>query len=472
MKRFYITTTAPYVNSAPHIGFAFEIITADILARYKRLLGFEVAFGTGTDEHGVNIYRKAEEVGLPTQTYVDKNAETFMALKSKLNLSLTHFQRTTNPDHIKAAQDFWKRCDIKGDIYKKLYQVKYCTGCELEKTDSELIDGRCPLHPTKELETINEENYFFRFSKYQASLLKLYEQSEPFVLPETKLKEIRSFVAHGLKDFSISRLREKMPWGVPVPGDDRHVMYVWFDALVFYISTLGWPDNLDKFQQFWPGVQIAGKDNLRQQAAMWQAMLLSAELPSSTKILINGFISVDGQKMSKTLGNVISPEEMLVRYGVEATRFLLTHLGPVNGDIDVSWEKFDALYQSALANGLGNTIHRVATLCQKSQFEFDTDTQLGFSSQFTEAMETYKFDVVLDLIWEKISQVDKIIQETKPWEVEGNKLELILIELVARLKQVAHELQPFMPETSDKITNIFNQSLIKKPLNPMFPRLT
>lgn len=337
---FYLTTTLPYVNAEPHIGFALEIVAADVICRFQRLQGKEVVFNTGTDEHGQKIFQKAVEAGLDPQTYCDQYAAKFSDLKKMLNLSYTHFIRTTDADHIAAAQEFWLRCQANGDIYKKQYQIKYCVGCELEKTDSELVDGHCPLHPNLELEVIEEENYFFTFSKYQEALLKLYQEKPDFVRPSGKQKEIASFVAQGLQDFSISRLKEKMPWGIDVPGDETQVMYVWFDALVNYISTLGWPDG-QEFKDFWPGMQVAGKDNLRQQSAMWQAMLLSAGVAPSEQILINGFISVDGQKMSKSLGNVISPKQMVERYGQEAARFLLINLGPFGGDMDVSWEKFD-----------------------------------------------------------------------------------------------------------------------------------
>jgi methionyl-tRNA synthetase len=469
-KAFYITTTAPYVNSKPHIGFAWEIVAADVIARYRRLLGDEVAFGTGTDEHGVNIYRQAQEASLDPQAYADQNAKSFEVLKTQLNLSLTHFQRTTNPDHIAAAQEFWRRCEAAGDIYKKLYKVKYCTGCELEKTESELEDGVCPLHPTKKLEIIEEENYFFRFSKYEKELTYLYTNNPQFVLPSEKLKEIKAFVDGGLKDFSISRIKEKMPWGVPVPGDPEQVMYVWFDALVFYISTLGWPETIRDFKKFWPGVQIAGKDNLRQQAAMWQAMLMSAQLPNSAQVLINGFISVEGQKMSKTLGNVIAPDEMIGTYGLDGTRYLLINIGPVAGDADVSWDKFSVSYAADLANSLGNTVQRVATLAARSGIAFAQDSPPGFRSQVKEQMEAYRLDKALFEIWQSIAMVEKHIDETKPWKLEGKKLQATLMELIAHLRQVGYELQPFMPETAEKILTLFKGPKIEKP-EPLFPRI-
>src|SRR3990167_864202 len=282
MNRFYITTTLPYVNSDPHVGFAMELIRADVIARFRRLMGEEVMFNTGTDEHGLKIYREAQKKSENPQKYCDEYASKFENLKKALNLSYTNFIRTTDPKHMKAAQEFWRRCGRNDDIYKKMYKTKYCVGCELEKTDSELVDGQCPIHPTMELEIIEEENYFFRFSKYQQKLIDLYENNPRFVVPDFRLNEIKQFVKNGLHDFSISRLKSKMPWGVDVPDDPDHVMYVWFDALVNYISILSWPDDEENFKKWWPVVQIAGKDNLRQQCAIWQAMLMSAGLPNCT----------------------------------------------------------------------------------------------------------------------------------------------------------------------------------------------
>ncbi len=320
-KNFYITTTLPYVNAEPHIGFASEIIYADVRARFERLLGNDVVFNTGTDEHGAKIWQKAQEEGVDVQEYVDGYAAKFDELKTMLDLSYTNFIRTTDKNHIKAAQEMWRRVDANGFIYKKQYSVKYCVGCELEKTDSDLDNGECPLHPGKELELIEEENYFFKFSEFGDKLLELYKKNPEFVMPKKRLNEIQAFVERGLQDLSISRLASKMPWGVPVPGDKTQVMYVWFDALTNYISTLGWPDDTENFEKFWgtkenpSAIQIAGKDNLRQQSAMWQAMLMAADLPTSKQVFINGFIGVDGQKMSKSIGNVIAPSEMVERYG-------------------------------------------------------------------------------------------------------------------------------------------------------------
>lgn len=468
-NKFYITTTTPYVNADPHIGFALEIVAADVLARYQALSGRKVIFNTGTDEHGLKIYSEALKEGLDPKKYTDKYSARFKGLKNLLNLSYTNFIRTTDSHHKKAAQEFWKRCDKNGDIYKKLYKIKYCVGCELEITASELKEGRCPLHPNRDLEIIEEENYFFRFSKYQKPLLKLYADRPDFVKPAVKHNEIVSFVKRGLKDFSISRVKLKMPWGVPVPGDDSQVMYVWFDALVNYISTLGWPEDENIFNKFWPGVQIAGKDNLRQQSAMWQAMLMSAGLPNSEQILINGFISVDGQKMSKSLGNVISPKQLVDKYGIDAARYLIIGLGPIHTDMDVSWEKFDITYNADLANGLGNLVARVAKLCETTNLHVEPPEKYKLHEFVKESLDNYRFDFALQSIWEEIRGRDKQIELKKPWENPEKKLH-ILVDLVESIREIAYNLKPFMPETAKKILKQFNGPKVKS-TSPLFPRL-
>lgn len=468
---FYLTTTLPYVNAQPHIGFALEILAADVIARYQINIGNEVVFNTGTDEHGQKIYQTALENGQEPQEYVDLWAKKFADLKNLLNVDYTHFIRTSNPQHKKAAQEFWKRCKTNGDIYKKLYKTSYCVGCEMEKQTSELENGRCPLHPDKEIEIREEENYFFKFSKYQQDLLNLYEANPQFVKPNSKLKEIYAFVSSGLQDFSISRLKEKMSWGVPVPDDDNHVMYVWFDALVNYISTLGWPENEENFQKFWPGIQLAGKDNLRQQSAMWQAMLMSAKLPNSTQILINGFISVDGQKMSKSIGNVISPEEMVNRYGVEGARFLILNLGPFGSDMDVSWKKFDISYTSLLSNSLGNLCSRVAKLCEKNGSSFNLETaKPEFAPNYQRFMNDFDLKEALELTFEIISQTDQFLSENKPWLEVGVAQKEILETAVSNILQIALQLSPFMPQTAKEIQRHFSLEKISA-IQPLFPRL-
>lgn len=497
-ETYYITTTLPYVNAAPHIGFAQEITAADVLARYYRALGKEVVFNTGTDEHGQKIYEQAQAAGIDPQAYCDQYAAHFSNLKTLLNLSYTNFIRTTNPEHIAAAQTFWQRCADNDDIYKRLYKISYCVGCELEKQASELADGRCPLHPNKDLEVREEENYFFRFSKYQEELLNLYENQPNFVLPASKLKEIQSFVAAGLQDFSISRLKDKMPWGVPVPGDNDHVMYVWFDALVNYISTLGWPADAATFTKFWPGTQVAGKDNLRQQSAMWQAMLLSAKLPTAQQIFINGFITVDGQKMSKSTGTVIAPTELVERYGTEAARYLLINLGPFGEDMDVTWEKLDQTYTADLANGLGNLCSRVAKLCEKYevtyekplpevathlQFVTDQNEQKTVPTHFHAAFTEANLAAALHLLVADTSEqnvdsaatlsvaaLDKHLAQTAPWKQSPEDAVETLRFVVDHIITIATHLQPFMPETAQIIITHFTTK-DSGSFQPLFPRL-
>lgn len=471
-EKYYITTTLPYVNADPHIGFALEIVQADVLARYHAGLGEDVVFNFGTDEHGQKIYQKAVDAGRDPQEYCDEYAAKFDALKKALSLSYNHFIRTTDPHHIKAAQEFWKICDKNGDIYKKLYKIKYCVGCELEKTDSELVDGKCPLHPNLELEIIEEENYFFRFSKYQKTLLDLYEKNPDFVLPKGKLNEIKTFVENGLSDFSISRLATKMPWGIPVPGDPTHVMYVWFDALINYISTLGWPENDKKYKEFWPGHQVAGKDNLRQQTATWQAMLASAGLPFSKQVFIHGFITINGQKISKSLGSTINPIEVAEKYGTDALRYyLLAKVNPTE-DSDFSFEKFEGAYNGELANGLGNLVSRVAALCDKSGLEFGNNHPDNYvaNENVGKLLGSYRFDEALKIVWNKISETDKYINEKEPWKLSGEKLKETLETSVSNIRSIAIDLLPFLPGTSDKIKNQFAGPKIKSG-EPLFPRL-
>jgi len=415
-KFFYITTTAPYVNAKPHIGFALEIVQADVLARFKREQGYEVAFGFGTDEHGLKIYRKALEEKKGPQIYCDEYAKKFDNLKTVLNVTYTHFIRTTDPKHIQATQEFWKRCYKKGDIYKKNYRIKYCVGCELEKTDSELENNSCPLHPNLKIEVYDEENYFFRFSKYEKKLLELYEKVPEFVIPNHRLKEIKTFVEKGLVDFSISRLKNKMPWGVAVPDDSNQVMYVWFDALIFYISNIGWPNNQKEFNQWWPVVQVAGKDNLRQQTAIWQAMLMSAGLKNSKQIMIHGFITANGQKMSKSLGNVIDPFKLVKKYGSDVVRYYLLREIPTFDDGDYSDQRMLEIYNSELANELGNLVSRLTTLAEKDELTVNNETVKQFNNLTIQQFNNFQFNLILEGIWKEIKSLNKQIDDFAPWK--------------------------------------------------------
>ncbi|MFA4845369.1 MAG: methionine--tRNA ligase [Patescibacteria group bacterium] len=496
MSRYYITTTLPYVNAKPHIGFALEIVQADVLARYHSLKGDEVIFNTGTDEHGQKIYERAVAEGKDPQAYVDEYAAKFDALKLALNLTYTHFIRTSDPAHKKAAQEFWTLCEKQGDIYKSRYQVKYCVGCELEKTDSELADGHCPHHPNLELELRDEENYFFRWSKYQEKLLALYAARPDFVMPDHRLREIRTFVSAGLNDFSISRLREKMPWGVSVPGDDEHVMYVWFDALVNYISTLGWPASaeassfakavedktvdrsagkLDEKGEFafWPGVQVAGKDNLRQQSAMWQAMLMSAGIVPSKQIFIHGFITAAGQKMSKSLGNVVDPFDEVKEYGTDALRYYLLREIPSSEDGDFSRARMEERY-AELANQLGNLVSRVAAMAQKYFAGALDSVTLDWSLRdqtLAGAMERYDFKAYLDEVFAVVAEANDLVDKKSPFKLikeDEAAAKAVLCQLAEMIRFIARALSPILPQTSEEILHRYGKIILVG--DSLFPR--
>ena len=471
-KSFYLTTTLPYVNADLHIGHAAEMIRADILARYKKKQGFEVLLNTGTDEHGQKILGSANSKDLEPQEFVDKAFNKFKNQIEKIGLDkeVLKIIRTTDPDHQKAAQEFWKKCEGNGDIYKKNYKVRYCVGCELEKTDSELVDGCCPLHPGKKIEIIEEENYFFRFSKYQNALIDFYNKNPEFVIPNFRLNEISKFVDRGLEDFSISRLKEKMPWGVPVPGDEGHVMYVWFDALVNYISTLGWPNDKTNFEKWWPVTQVCGKDNLRQQTAMWQAMLMSAGLPQSKQIYVFGFINSGGQKMSKSIGNVINPLKIIDEYGTDALRYYVARHFNMYEDSDLTLDKLKEVYNANLANGLGNLVSRIMKMTETYEIEADGTI---FSLEYDKDDYLDKFDLngSMEDIWGKIQYLDGYIQKTEPFKkIKVDKEGAIKDLKVAlhHLMGIALSLEQVMPETSQKIKDLIKSN--KAPDKPLFIR--
>jgi len=489
-KKFYITTTLPYVNSDPHVGFAMEIIRADVIARYKRRSGYTVFFNTGTDEHGAKIYENAVKQGVDVQTYVDGYAEKFRALTKILSIEDVHFIRTTDEKHVLAAQLMWKRCYDNGYIYKKTYQAKYCVGCELNKTDSELENGKCPIHPNREIELIDEENYFFKWSLFSGrghkdSLLDFYDAHPDFVVPDFRFNEIKAFVGRGLEDFSISRLQEKMPWGVPVPvgacdeGDEkRHVMYVWFDALTSYISTLGWGTDEKDFD-FWKEggpVQYCGKDNLRQQSAMWQAMLMASGLPNSKHIIIDGFITSGGQKMSKSVGNVINPLEVIEMFrGVtefpeEVLRFVLLHDISSFEDGDITMESIKTSYTAYLQNGIGNLTNRIMKMAVSYNASgIIIPVKLDwYENNFT------NFDLKknIALIFSTAKELDEIIQKEEPFKVfkqDPEKARDMVRMLIPRLAQIAILLEPFLPKTSAKILECISEN--KMPEKALFSRL-
>lgn len=476
----YITTTLPYVNADPHIGFALEAVQADALARAWRAQGDTVFFSTGTDEHGQKILEAAQKAGQSVQDYADHYAAEFQKLKDALDLSNDTFVRTTDPAHIKAAQEIWRRCAEKGDIYKKTYTGLYCVGCESFKTEKEVVDGKCPLHPNAELKEVSEENYFFRFSSYQEKLLAYLER--PSVIhPEWRRTEAINFVKGGLEDFSISREAARLSWGIPVPGDESQVMYVWFDALTNYISTLGWPHSAeaargepDLFEKFWVNgktLQVAGKDQVRFQSLMWQAMLLSADIKNTDSVFYHGFITSGGQKMSKSLGNVINPLDLVEEYGTDAVRYvLLRHISSAE-DSDLTLEAIREHYTAHLTNGLGNLVARVMKLAETHLNEPVQTEAAPAPRECIHAIDSFEFNKAMDLIWSRITALDERITTEKPFAVVKGDVEkgrALIGELAAEVYQIGRLLAPFMPATSDLIIKSVREN--KKPEN-LFPRL-
>ncbi len=474
-KPFYITTTLPYVNAEPHMGHALEFVRADIVARSKKLQGYDVFLNTGTDEHGQKIFTAAEKNGKEVQEYADHYASKFKELLSRLGVSEdVHFVRTTDPNHVAAAQEFWKRVNENGYIYKKNYKTKYCVGCESEKTDSEIVDGKCEIHTNLELEVREEENYFFKYSAFKEKLTEFYERNPNFVLPESRLNEMKEFVSH-LEDFSISRLKEKMSWGVPVPGDETHVMYVWFDALVSYISTLGWPNNEEAFEKFWKNgepTQYCGKDNTRFQAAMWQAMLMAAGLPNSKRIVVNGFVTAEGGvKMSKSLGNVVNPVDIINEYGTDALRYFVARELSTFEDTPFTIERFKDAYNSGLANGIGNLTSRIMKMAQDN-LEGPVEVNVINVGNLTEDdINNFEIQKAISQIFAAIGLLDVTIQTKEPFKLvkadpEAGKA--IIKTLVEQLFAIGVNLEPFMPETSRKIIEAVKENKLSEPL---FPRL-
>ena len=474
-KPLYLTTTLPYVNADPHIGFALELVQADAVVRYRKLMGGEVFFNTGTDEHVQKIFEAAQKAGKSPQAYVDEYAAKFRELKNKLNLDPeVHFIRTTDAHHVHAAQEIWRRCLAKGDIEKRTYKGLYCVGDEAFMKESDLVNGRCPNHPNMDLVELEEENYFFLLSKYQQRLLT-YLSQEGVIVPEWRRQEAIKFVEKGLEDFSISRVKEKMSWGIAVPDDDTQVMYVWFDALTNYISTLGWPNDTEgTFDKFWTNgevLQMAGKDQVRFQSIMWQAMLMSADVKNTDTVLYHGFITSGGQKMSKSLGNVIDPYAIVDEYGVDALRiFLARHIHAFD-DSDFTMDKFKESYNADLANGLGNLAARIMMLAQTNlAVPVARPNADSFPKEYIDAIEGYDYNAATDYIWQLIKVLDGRLTAEKPFAVvkeDAERGRSMIAELATELYLIARLLQPFMPSTSDAIKAAVLAN--KKPDN-LFPR--
>lgn len=474
-KPFYITTTIPYVNAKPHIGHALEFIQADVVARNTRLEGRSVFFNTGADEHGQKIYEKAQSEGKDVQDYVDFYASELQKLEGALGLSNDVFIRTTSEDHKKAAQVMWEKAKANGDIYKKKYKGLYCVSDEMFLKEKDLVDGRCINHPEKEPVELEEENYFFALSKYQDHLLE-YLNKPGVVVPEFRRQEAINFVKDGLEDVSISRIKEKMAWGVPVPDDDGHVMYVWFDALTNYISTLGWPDNAkDNFARFWKDgytVQVAGKDQIRFQSILWQAMLMSAGIKTTDQIFYHGFINSGGKKMSKSVGNVIDPLVIVDKYGTDALRYyLLRHIHPTD-DSDMTIEKFHEVYTAHLVNGVGNLTSRILKMAETHLDRTPDLPEKSIPGEWFDLVSEFKFHEALDQIWKKIGDLDQKITDEAPFKLiktDPEAAKVILRDLVIDLYTIGRMLNPIMPQTSKAIKDAVKS--LKKPENPLFPRI-
>lgn len=475
-KKIYITTSIAYTNSAPHLGFALELIQADTLARYHQLLGKEVYFLTGTDEHGAKISRAAKEAGKSPKEFTDEISSQFRSLTKILHLSNNDFIRTTDQKrHWPIVKKVWLKLKEKGDIYKKDYQGFYCLGCEAFITKKDLLNEKCAIHQTKPA-LVREENYFFRLSKYQKRLKELIKKNKVYIVPKSRKNEMLSFVEQGLEDISFSRPRKDLKWGIPVPDDETQTIYVWNDALINYISAIDYLRDNNKFKKYWPAdVHCIGKDIQKFHCVLWPAMLLSLGLPLPKTIFIHGFITVDGQKMSKSLGNVIDPFELVKKYGCDPVRYFLLREIPPTEDGDFTYEKFESRYKADLARGLGNLVARVITMAEKIE-----DKKLKIKNQnikikqkiertqreYKKALEGFKFNDALIAVWDLISFCDRYIEREKPWQ-ESEKQKQTLANLLFLVAEVAKLLEPFLPRTSEKI---FEQIKTKKS-KPLFPLL-
>lgn len=473
-KPFFITTAIDYVNAVPHVGHATEKVLTDVVARYHRLLGDDTYFLTGSDENSLKNVQAAEKAGKETMAFVTENAEAFQSLASSLDLSFDQFIRTTEERHFRGAQKMWSAFNTE-DIYTKKYRGLYCVGCEEFKNEKDLVDGKCPDHQ-KEPEVVEEENYFFKLSHYQDKLLQLIESGELRIYPEYRKNEVVSFITMGLEDFSISRSVERARhWGVPVPGDDSQIMYVWVDALSNYITALDYASDGERYQKYWVGdgerTHIIGKGILRFHAIYWPAMLLSAKLPLPTTIYAHEYLTINGQKMSKSLGNVIYPDELVAKFGIDGTRYLLLTALPYSKDGDLSWEKMIEKYNADLANGLGNLVSRIIKLSEKlgkeeNGGEISEEGVLG-------ALEPFfmKFDLSSALvhIWTGVQTLNEYLGKEEPWKLQAGSEKFVEVMRYARhqLAIIALEIEPFLPNTSAKIKT----ALVTGVVEPLFQRI-
>lgn len=474
-SKYFVVSSIPYVNAEPHIGFAMELIYADVLARRARAQGHDVIFSTGTDEHGGKIAEKAAEYGLKPQAYADQISGRYAELCGLLHISNDRFIRTTDAGHEQRAQLIWKA--LKRDIYKGKYTGWYCTGDEAFFTEVEVkaTDGICPAHQTP-YEKIEEENYFFKLSAYTAKIKEAIESGKLSIVPDGRRNEILSVINSGLDDISISRPKDKLSWGIPVPGDTHQVIYVWFEALMNYITVLGYPEHQD-FKDYWPAnVQVLGKDIIRFHAAIWPAILMSLGLALPKQLYVHGFVTNEGQKMSKSLGNVVHPKEIVDKYGVDAMRYYFMRHIPSYEDGDFSWARLEAAYNNELANELGNAVQRTAVMIQKYQKGVigDIPAPEHDIKRYEEALDACRFDRALDEVWEQVRGINQYIDAEKPWLVaktgDDDHLQEVLAYQVSSLLEIAELLSPFMPETAEKIIAIFSEGILQPLDGTLFPK--
>lgn len=474
--KFYLTSAIPYVNAAPHIGHAQEFVYSDVIKRYHQLLGEDVKYLCGADENALKIIQAAEKATTEPQKFTDIHQQEFLDVAAKLNVHFDVWQRGTDREHhFPSAQKLWKLCADNGDIYKKSYEGLYCVGCEQFYTPDELDkNGECFEHPGKKLEIVKEENYFFKLTKYQDFIEQLLTNDELMVYPQYRKNEALGFVKKGLEDFSISRTKERAKgWGVPVPDDPNQIMYVWFDALNIYQTGIGFGWDEKEYKKWAPqDVMVIGKGISRFHAIYWPAILQSAKLKVPKKLFIHGYMTVDGAKMSKTVGNVIDPVAVIAKFGTDAVRYYLLKEIPSYSDGDYSERRFKEVYNADLANGLGNLVARVArlaskvTLAEPEVLDFNEVAPADYRS----ALDEFRFNDALAIVWEKIKSSDKLIDEKEPWKLDDAALKEFISGIVPDIREIALLLQPFLPETSDKILTQFSQAKII-PQSPMFPRL-
>jgi len=465
---FFISTAIDYPSDKPHLGHSLEKIQADVLARYKRLQGFDVHFSTGTDEHGLKIQRKSERAEKKPKEFVDEMSKYFKDAWNLLNISYDDFIRTTEKRHEKVVQEIIKRIYEKGDVYKGKYKGLYCVDCESYYLPKDLVNGKCPIHQ-KPAEAIEEEAYFFRMSKYQNALIKHIEEDKKFIIPESKKNETLNRLKEPLQDLSISR--KTVEWGIPLHVDKEFTLFVWVDALINYLTTISYPD--EKFQKFWPAdIHVIGKDIIWHHSIIWGSLLLSLGLPLPKTIFVHGFITSAGQKMSKSLGNVIDPFELVEKYGTDPVRYFLLREIPPTEDGDFTQEKFKERYNADLSKGLGNLVARIITLAEKIKpvpqppnsevREIVEKTEKNYQKTLTE----FQFNKALISIWDLIGFCDKYIEKEKPWE-KSDKQGAIIQDLLFVLSNIAKMLKPLLPATSDQII----EQLKTKKGKSLFPRL-